>query len=517
MPDDIIDKVIHFISRDGEGDSDKDVLLKQLVKEISQNKYAKFYRVRQQEADASLGQYFYSIYKLIYPLQLFLKDPSKEAKIKQITIEAFLDKPTMDLIKRLSHEGIAERKKTAGADLSKVLQEDLNALSAGFSTARIAAADKCYDLIAMMKQFVFFDFGSLIRKFDPEMKEGDFLTQPKFVPVDVSVLVAELERFLSVLPITGENDEWKTAFEILKYCKGGTDVIPMAQWNSLLISIKDVSESKIFELMSKIATGNPILEIKAKVPHEALTSTFLEQKASEVREVISGIADNQKNAQIRSLVEAVFGNLATIRLDYYTPEKGRVLVDKDLEAYTFAPALNHLMAFIQEFMSKEIHELCDIVLIRGKWTKIASSRQMSEAFHEVMDVAGEIEKLDESLSEEGSDGPRIRASLLRVDRDKSQFRYINSIVSGVNEEALNIINKAVPTLIVVGRHFKLLLEDCERKTFELIMNWKELAGITKLPMSQRIGAVYKKINYFVQLMALEARQAEEDEEEAEEE
>ena len=509
MPEDIIDKVIHFISRDGESASDKDVLLKQLAKEISQNKYAKFYRARQEEADISLAQYFFSIYRTIYPLQVFMNDPAKEAKIRQITLEAFLDKNVMALVKRLTPEAIAERKKSSGTDISNELKDDLAALSAGFDSPKIAAADKCYNLIASVKQLVFFDYCSLLRKFDPEMKEGDFLSQPKFSPIDASILASDISVFLSVLPSYEGNDDWKTVFEVLKYCKGGTDVIPLAQWSGLLANLKDLKQSRVLELISKLATGNPILEIKPIVPNESLSALWLEQKTIEVREVINGIVDSQKNAQIKTLEQAVFGSLATTRLNYYTPERGRVLVDKELEKYVYASALNHLLAFIQEFLSKEIAELCDILLIRGQWTNVSASRLMSEGFHVVLEIADEIIALDESLSEDGSNGSRLRAALLRVDRDRTQVRYLKSIVETINEEALNIINRATPSLIVVGKHFKLLLDDCDKKPFELMMNWKELALYSKLPMAQRIAAAYKKINYFVQLMIMETQQTEE--------
>jgi len=128
---------------------------------------------------------------------------------------------------------------------------------------------------------------------------------------------------------------------------------------------------------------------------------------------------------------------------------------------------------------------------------------MSDAFHTVRDVTQKIIDLDESLSDEGSNGPRLKSALLRIDRDKTQGRYINSIISGINEEADDIINTVVPALIVVGKHFKMLLDDCEKKPFELIMNWKELNSVTKIPMAQRISAVYKKLNLFVQLMTME--------------
>ena len=509
MAEDIIDKVIHFISRDGESASDKDILLRQLAKEVSQNKYAKFFRIRQVEADIPLGQYFYSIYKVIYPLQVFLNDPAKEAKIRQITLEAFLDKHVMDIIKRLSPDGIAERRKNAGVDISTELREDLAVLSAGFDSPKIAAADKCYNLIASVKQFVFFDFCSIIRKFDPEMKEGDFLSQPKFAPVDASILAHEISAFLSVMPSFDPDDNWKTVFEIFKYCKGGVDVVSLAQWNNLLLSLKDVKEAKILELINKLATGNPILDIKPIVPHENLSALWLEQKTIEVREVIYGIASSHKNTQIKTLENAVFGSIATLRLSYYTPERGKILVDKELDKYAYASALNHLIAFIQEYLAKEIQELCDILLIRGKWTNNSASRHMSEGFHNVLDIAEEITRLDESLAEDGSNGPRLRAALLRVDRDKTQVKYISAIIESINEEALEIINKTVPSLIVVGKHFKMLLDDYDKKPFELIMNWKELALYSKLPISQRISTAYKKINYFVQLMIMETQQIEE--------
>ena len=508
MPD-VIGKVISFISGDGEGSSDKDVLLKQLAKEITQNKYARYYRVKQGEVDPSLGQYFYNVYKTIYPLQVFLKDPARETRIKSITLEAFLDKNVLDIIKRLSPEAVTERRKTAGSNLPKQLEDDLLALALGFDSPRVATADKCYNLIASMKQFVFFDYCSLLRKFDPEMKEGDFISQPKFAALEGDYIIPDIAAFISLLPPYEPDDDWKTVFEIIKYCKGGSDVIPLPQWNNLLASINDIRVSNILELIGKLATNNPIWEIKTVVPHETLSGSWLEEKNREIRGVIADINGSQRDSQISALEKEIFSPAETTRLSFYTTEKEKILLDKELEAYTYAPALNHLLIFIQDYLQKEIHELNDILLIRGQWTNILASRQMSEAYHEILNITDEIITLDESLDEEGSNGPRLRAALLRVDRDKSQVRYITSIISTINEEALALINRAVPSLIIVGRNMKLLMEDCEKKPFELIMNWKELAQFSKIPLSQRITAAYKKINYFVQLMALETHPLEE--------
>jgi hypothetical protein len=125
---------------------------------------------------------------------------------------------------------------------------------------------------------------------------------------------------------------------------------------------------------------------------------------------------------------------------------------------------------------------------------------MSEGFHGAIELTGEILALDETLSDKGDNGSRLKGAMLRVDRDKSQVRYINSIIENINDEAQDIITTAAQSLIVVGKHLKGLAEDFQKSPHELIMNWKELGYASRTPIGQRITDAYKKINYFVQLM-----------------
>ena len=516
MPDEnILNKVMTFISGSSESGDDKQVLLKQLAKEIQQNKYAKFYRARYEEADSSLAQYFYSIYKIIFPARQFLKDSAIMAKIKSITLESYLDKNIMDLIKRLSTEKLEERKKAGGPNFSAELEKDLEALTVGFDSPRLTTADKTYNLILVLSRFVSWDYPTFLKKFDPEFAV-DFSVPPKFTPLHTDVIMADLSSFCSIMPSFDPADDWKTVFEIFKYCKGGTDLIPLDVWNALLANLKDLKQSKMLDLIIRLASGNPVWEAKsAPRLDEHLTSGWLNEKTAEIRRIITGITDNQRNTQIAALEKAVFGTNEITRLIYYTKEKGRVLVQKDIESYEYAPALNHLTAFINDFIKKEMQELADILLVRGQWTKNADSIIMSDAYHSILDILPEIQKLDESLSDDGSNGPRIRGALLRADRDPGQAKYLKSIVHNLNEDALHIINRTIPLFITIGKHLKMLMEDSQKKSYELIMNWKELSFMTTIPLSQRLGDAYKLVNYFIQLMLLEARTEEGEEEEQE--
>ncbi|MDR2630360.1 MAG: DUF5312 family protein [Spirochaetaceae bacterium] len=500
MAEDLLDKVFSFISGDNEAGSDNNkILLRQIVREISQNKYAKFFKAKSEEYEPAMAQFFYDIYKTIYPAQAFAQDTEKLARIRHITIEAFMDKTTKEAVRRLTPDAIEARSKTTPPrELIAQLKEDLNTLSSGFDVNRINSANRCYNLMLTFFQFVEFDFFMLLRKFDLDLSPGDFSVPPKFTAVKADSLIHDLENFQIISQALEPSADWKNVFTIFKACQ--MPVIPLEQWNILLQNLKEVKSSGIIDLTVQYATRNPIWIVKPQIPREQAMDSWLESKQNEIQGYIAKIVNTQRNAQIEALAKNIFGTADIIRLRYYTDKNSEIYRKKNLETFTHAAGLNYLLAFITEYLDKELQELCDILLIRGQWTSNPASREMSDGFHGVMELPEQILALDNTLSEKGDNGARLRGALLRVDRDKSQIRYINSIIGNINEEAQALITSAAQNLIIVGKHIKNLLDDFQKSPHELIMNWKELGYVSRTPIGQRIADAYKKINFFIQLM-----------------
>jgi hypothetical protein len=44
------------------------------------------------------------------------------------------------------------------------------------------------------------------------------------------------------------------------------------------------------------------------------------------------------------------------------------------------------------------------------------------------------------------------------------------------------------------------LDNYQKPSRELVLNWKELEGVSEAPLAQRIADTYKKICCFIQLM-----------------
>jgi hypothetical protein len=238
------------------------------------------------------------------------------------------------------------------------------------------------------------------------------------------------------------------------------------------------------------------------VHRETIGESWLEVKKAEANEYIAKINHARKSGQINAMTKQIFEASDLVRLDNYTMQLSEVYHRRKLEYFVYAEGINYLKAFLDDYVEKEIKELCDILLIRGQWTNSVMAREMSEALHHLQEAAEPIAELDVVLGEDGADGSRLRASMLRIDRDPTQARYINTIISKNNDEALEIINEAAQNLIVIGKHLKNLIEDVQKKHPELLVNWRELNLASKEPIAKRMIDDFKRINYFVQLMHL---------------
>jgi hypothetical protein len=502
MAEDLMDKVFSFFSGDGNETDDRKVLLKQTFKDLTQNKYARFFRAKTDEADSSLAAFLYGIYKITFAIRTFMQNEEKMAQLKQSVLEAFMDNAILETVKRLSPALVEERaKKTAPAELTTQIQTDITRLSAAFDDTRIGGANRAYNLVAALSQVVNFNFPALLKKFDVNFLGGNFSVEPKFSPVRIDIVAKELGEFLEASHSLNPEGDWGALLNLLKVCTG-QDLAQPNQFMIMTNSLRDVHQSKILELMVQYGLRNPVWQWKPRIPDEHIGEEWLQARQAEAQESIKKITSAQKHSQISALTRQIFDTTDLVRLENYTMAKGEVFRKRDLENFAYAEGLNYLRVFLEDCLEKEFRELCDILLIRGQWTNNTMSKEMSEALHQLLDASAPILELDAALSDDGSDGSRLKAAVMRVDRDRTQARYINSIVGNCNEMALEMINSAAQNFIVIGKHLKSLIEDVQKKHPELLINWRELNSVSKLPMPQRMTDDYKKINYFIQLMRL---------------
>jgi hypothetical protein len=501
MAEDLMDKVFSFFSNDDLTD-DKQNMLKAIAKELGQSKYAKFFKIRSEEADPSFSSFLFSIYKVIYPIKLFFKDQRKLAVLRSSVVDSCTDSTIKDTVKRLAVPALDAKAKTmTGEQLIASIQGDIEILVSQFDASKIAAANHRYELAGILGQFVKYDFLGFFRKFDPHFADGSFLVEPKFPAIKTILIVDQIGDFLTSCQSLKPEEDWVSLLNLLKAVEGQELVNP-DQFTNMIKMLREVYTSKILELMVQYTLRNPVWQYKHIAIRETIGEAWLDAKKAEANGYIAKINNAKKNKQISALIKEIFETSDLTRLENYTTPLGEAYKKRNLDYYRYADGLNYLKSFLEDFVDKEMKEMSDILLIRGQWTNNQGSKEMSEALHTLDEMQEPINTLDTVLGEDGNDGSRLKQARLRVDRDQSQARYINSILGKVNAEAQDIINEAAQALIVVGKHMKNLIEDLQKKHPELLVNWKELNLVSKDPLSQRMVTDFKKINYFIQLMRL---------------
>ena len=501
MPDDLMDKVFSFFAGDGLSD-DKQNMLKQTAKELGQNKYAKFFRTKSEETDPSFSSFLFSVYKIIYPIRQFMKDEKKMSDLRQLIVESCIDGSIKEIVNRLDHKALDEKSKTVPPEeLITMIQADTAMLVERFDNKKINEINRRYEITAALKRFVNYNYAGFFKKFDPHFADGSFMVEPKFPGIKTMLIIDQIGEFLSVSQGIRPEDDWNGLLGLIRTCEG-QDLVIAEQFTSMVKTLREIHTSKILEQMVQYTLRNPVWQYKHLIFQENVGEEWLEMKRAEANTYIRKINTARKNSQISVLLKHIFETTDLVRLDNYTVKIGAVYLKKGLDPFAYAEGLNYLKAFLDDYADRDIKELCDVLLIRGQWTNNTMAREMSDALHALLGTSKAIVELDILMSEDGGDGSRLRAALLRVDRDPTQVRYINSIVGKVDNDAHEIINDAAQSLITIGKHLKNLIEDIQKKHPELLVNWREINMVSKDPISQKMVTEYKRINYFIQLMHL---------------
>jgi hypothetical protein len=504
VPLSIIDRVIALFTGAGDQEAEKKRLLKDIARDLSKHKY-KFYKPRGEEVQPALAKFFYELYRVVAPAQVFLQNAQSSAQLKGIVIDSFLDKEMVALQDRLLEATIAERAKTTPTrELAQQLKDELVNFFSGFDGPLIRTVDDTYNAAIAFTRFVNFDYFFLLKKFDSALTERSFTYIPKFEAIRAEYIVDDLKDFLEYLLALNLDQDWKIIFNVFRMYKG-IDVVASDQWGRLLAQLRELRRSGVLELTVRHINKDPYWKSKVMANDEHIVEPYMQKLKTQTEVAIQKILQEKRNAKIDELAIAVFGTSAISRMKNYTEKSNLVFSKKMLGGYIHVQGLNFLKAFLLDFFKKDIRELVDLFLVRGQWSTNLLSQQLSEGFHDLMSVSERLIGFDDNLADDGDLGVRLRAAMAKAERDKEQMKFVRTLLKGINDEAQAMINGAAQGLIAVGKNLKNVLEDYQRTPHELIINWKEIEMASERPIDERITDVYKRIYYFVQLMQFFAK------------
>ena len=153
-----------------------------------------------------------------------------------------------------------------------------------------------------------------------------------------------------------------------------------------------------------------------------------------------------------------------------------------------------------DYIKKDVRELADLILIRGKWSTSGLSTPMSEAYHQILELSNKIIEFDETLADGSVINGKFKTLLTRCERDKEAMNIIRTILKDTNSAARDILVSGTQEIITFARNLKLVLEDYAKPHPELVINWKELEHFADYNIKTHAVEIYKKLHLFVNLM-----------------
>jgi len=502
-PEGFFKRILSILFRGSDPEKEKKRLLREIAKTLKKHRL-KFYNPKGEEAQAGMAKFFYEIYKIISPAQVLLENAESSGALRSIIIDAFMSEEQRAIMELLDEDAIRKRAGEVDAKiLASELKDKLVGFFAGFNSEKVNSINSLYNLLIVFLDLVGYDYYFVLKKFDSGLPERDFVYNPKFETIKANYILEDIKDFLAVLPENIDAD-WEVLFNILKTYKG-TEIIDRAQWKKILKGLDVVRKERIFVLMVKHIDKDPKYNYTPIINSDRIVDDYLNKIRTQTEMILQKILKERRGRKVDALLMEVFGTTAVSRMKNYTDKANLMFTKKMLGGFIHVAPANYLKAFLLDFFKRDIKTLMDLLLIRGKWATVISSQHLSDAFHSVMDVSGQLVVFDEELSDEGNKGITFKTLTSKSDRDKNSITILRTQLKETNDEVLNMITVAAQNLIIMGKSLKSVLEDKDKKDHEMIINWKEIENATELELKDEIARVYKKIYHFVQLMQFFAK------------
>jgi hypothetical protein len=462
----------------------------------------KLYNPKSEQALPGLGKLFFEFYRTLGPAQTLLAHAKSSNVLKSILIESGLNKDQMALKDRLSEQAIRERMTNApGQSTIDELHSELKTFAAIFDAPRLRLVNDQYKSLSVLLHLVHFDYYMLLRKFDPQLREGDYLATPHFEPTSAQYIEDELKDFLEVLLALDPLEDWNALWGILKAYRGAEPVADEG-WRRLLALIRRLIKTGELEMVGQLITGNPYLKSSPRIYRGNIVEEYLATMRADTEATLQKVAKEKRAQDIEALIKELFGELTPSRLANYTEEANQQMSKKMLGGYTFAVPLNYLHAFLNDCVKKEMTQALEAILIRGKWSDPNLSQILSESYHQLQGIAEELERFDRELAPDSEQGRRLASVLSRADKDRQRAYLARRLMAKVNETARSLVLRAGQHCVTIGKMLKQVVDDVSRGKPQLIINWSEITGRSQRYLKDQLAGHYKKLYYFVQLMKL---------------
>lgn len=481
-------------------------IYKELKKELSRAKID-LYKLKQDTISTHIAKIIFEIYKLTYPLRNYFQlDKEKKRftpSFEESYILSFHDEKSLELYKKISSED--EIKKTIlqmGMDIKKAtsyFEKIITEYLDNFDKEKITEINRSFSNLLYFARFVYYDFYILLREFDPNFEDAQFLKKPSFSPADGPLLRNDIYSLQQSLINFDEGKLLDIGMERAAKIKGFTpldekhysrlkDLISTIKKNEYLVLILKAIDKKL---------TSPIFQTPAIID---IFSTFVFKIRGLVFSTLSRFKKKIIEDSIKDLISKIYDGDVVGRIKNYSELKNNQLEALGVSKFKYVEALNYLKAFITDKYKPVISKLINELIVEGIFVNKGLLNLLSNSYYYLNNLLNIIEEFDDDLDVEGNTGKTINRLIGNLKKDKNAKFVLERTIEDVNKRALLIISESLVNIKDLAKSIKIIIEDYKKNRPEVVSNIKKIRNVSNTQFIKELIDAYTTIYYFLKLM-----------------
>jgi hypothetical protein len=476
---------------------------RQLKKELASCRID-VYRLKQDTISVTFAKSLYELYRLTGPLRQLVHLDKAENKLPFAYVESFVSyyqsENAREIAQKLTEEYIFKYASSQGARntvtyIDNLLNEYLNL----FDQPTINKINAYYTNFLFFIRFAHFDFFPILREFDENLEEENFLVKPSFQPVDGSLLREELLKLHYTLFRFNVGEGVDQGIEIVSQLK---NVEPMSRnaVHRLKRLIKEFQDNQYVSLIVRAIDLNPSAIPIRKPTTIDIFSTFLSRKKRDVKNVLHTVQKRYREQAVSSIVTQLFGDGASSRLKNYNDSKNDQLVEQGLPVFEYATPLNYTKAFAMDQYSPFVRNIINELIIAGAFNNKTVLSNLSNNYYALNNLIKRIDEFDDDLDIDGSSGATLERFVRSLNKDRSSRGILEKTINKLNRKARLLITEEVVNVKEMAFTIKKILDEYKSNAPTIVYNIKKIRNNKNKEFIEDLVNCYRAIYMYLKLM-----------------
>ncbi len=481
-------------------------ILRALKKELSSAKID-LYKLKQDTVSVPIARMIFEIYKITYPIRQFFNLDEKSKRFSPSFEESFVlqfhDEKSLEMYKMLSSEEEITKKiseigiKKATSYFEKLLNEYIDF----FSKEKIFEINKTFSNLLYFARFVHYDFYLLLREFDPNLEEAQFLKKPSFTPAEGPLIREEIYNLQQALLNFDEGKLLDTGIEIASKIIGFSP-IDKKHYERLKGMISTIKNNGYLILILKAIDKTLTPPKFQKAPVIDIFSAFTFRLKGFIFSTLNRIKKKIRENAIKNIISKIFEGDVVGRIKNYSELKNNHLESLNLPTFTYVEPLNYLKAFLTDKYKPEISKLVNELIVGGIFLNKGFLNKLSNSYYALDNLLQKIEDIDDDLDVDGKSGKTINRLISSINRDSNAKFLLEKTINDINKRAKVVIDEGIVNIKDLAQCIKEIIEDYKKKKPTLVSNIKKIRPTNNPQFIKELVSAYTTLFYFLKLLGL---------------